>query len=69
MYKLEEADLALKQMYLDAAADILKIKKPNKRMVVASHPIRCRHCGRSAVTLRKCSDGYYICNDCLGKGD
>lgn len=50
----------------DAVVDVLH-RRP-KQPVVKSQPIKCRECGRSNVTLRKCSDGFYICNDCLRKG-
>lgn len=29
--------------------------------------IKCRECGCTCVTLRKCSDGLYICENCLSK--
>ena len=63
---LREADAYLKNLYLDVVNDILK---NNKKSAIKSTTVRCRECGRSGVTLRKCPDGFYICEDCLNKGE
>lgn len=49
------------RMYRDGSFKTKK-KKPG---VIG--PITCRECGSTNVTLRKCSDGLYICDNCLSK--
>lgn len=43
------------------------IPKPKKKKPGVQGSLACRQCGRSGVTLRKCSDGQYICDDCMKK--
>ena len=62
---LTSAGNYLKGVYRDMVADELsRLKTPTKN-TIPSQSVRCRVCGRSGVTLRKTSDGGYICNDCL----
>lgn len=44
---------------------LYKIRKKKSKIPVKT--VECRYCRRTGVTLRKCSDGLYICDDCLGK--
>lgn len=60
----KDCERILKSAYID-----LVNRELQKPINIRTEPVRCRHCGRRNVTLRKCSDGLYICNDCLGKGD
>lgn len=60
---LKAADRILKTAYVDLVNRELKNNKEKGKY----ESLRCRQCGRSGVTLRKCSDGQYICDDCMKK--
>lgn len=64
MREILEARQILKDAYIDLVGSELS-KKHKKH--VKSQPLMCRVCGARSKTLRKCSDGYYICDDCLNK--
>lgn len=39
--------------------------KRTKKKPGVYETVKCRDCGRSGVTLVKCTDGHYICMDCI----
>ena len=63
MMLLHDYERIMKDAYVDLATSAISKNKT----VISSETLRCRECGRFGVTLRKCSDGQYICNDCLRK--
>ena len=48
------------EIVLDAATNL----KRTKKQTVKTEKIKCNICGRSECTLRRDTDGNYICNDC-----
>ena len=47
----------------------VRLPKPKKKKPGVQGSLSCRECGRSGVTLRKCSDGLYVCDECMKTGD
>ena len=59
--KLTEADRILKDVYLYLVNENLSNKKSSR--IVKGRVVCCK-CKKGNTTLRKLSDGQYICNNC-----